>query len=188
MFSLFSVCNMDPSDIYFVFESFSKSTEERKQFRSGVVQFVQGTFINDTNVQISAITDPCLGDSDIQFTTLLDFKLQFGSIPVDPKTKLYDLISKLKARSLSSGDVTRRSRDQIGVIFLDENTTDLLKVVMEARKAHAGGLELFVVAVGSMETRILDVIGSSPASDHVIVLDSYDDMHLLASKLGRKMC
>ncbi|XP_071109908.1 cartilage matrix protein-like [Haliotis cracherodii] len=181
------ICNIDSSDIYFVFESDSKTMEVRKQFRSDVIKLVKSTFSNHRGIRISAITDPCIGDRDIPFTTLLDFKLRFGSTPVAPYTKMHDLVITLKEEAVNTWRRTRRSR-QVGVIFLDEKTTDLMKVVMEARRAQDMGVELYVVAVGNLQSRIIDMIGSSPARDHVVTFESYDDLHMLSDVLGKKMC
>ncbi|XP_067667687.1 collagen alpha-3(VI) chain-like [Haliotis asinina] len=182
-----SICNIDSSDIYFVFESDPKTIEERKQFRSNVIKLVKNTFSSNRGIRISAITDPCIGDRDIPFTTLLDFKFRFGSTPVPPKTKMHDLINKLKDQAVETHRRTRRSR-QVGVIFLDEKTTNLMDVVMEARRAQDMGVELYVVAIGSLQSRIIDMIGSSPARDHVVMFESYDDLHTLNDVLGKKMC
>ncbi|XP_046581490.1 collagen alpha-5(VI) chain-like [Haliotis rubra] len=181
------ICNIDSSDIYFVFESDPKTIEERKQFRSNVIKLVKNTFSSNRGIRISAITDPCIGDREIPFTTLLDFKFRFGSIQVPPKTKMHDLIITLKQQAVETHRRTRRSR-QVGVIFLDEKTTNLMDVVMEARRAQDMGVELYVVAIGNLQSRIIDMIGSSPARDHVVMFESYDDLHMLNDVLGKKMC
>ena len=158
----------------FVYDSYKPASITRAVLSDLVNTFSYNASISVPGTNIGMITQPCItgGYTTIQEATDFTIGLK-GMVSGLKRTGLFEVVKSLRL-DIFSGLSARGDRQNIAILVLDEDTTDMHLLKAEVRLVKANNVKVIVVAVGSVPEQTIRFLASNPVDEHVIRVNDYD--------------
>lgn len=106
-------------------------------------------------------------------------------------TEIRGLDQVVQELHLHSYNVTRGGREnarKMAVLFVDETVDKFDQIIVQAERAKAEGIRVYVVGVGDVDEEILSSICSSPPDNHLRQVGAYSDLDSIAEEYSEIFC
>ncbi|XP_046580211.1 cartilage matrix protein-like [Haliotis rubra] len=184
-FSEQAACGLDDAELVFVYDSFSMGLKSTRVISSEASSITSSLRRRVKNLSVGMISEACPSNLDITVRDSASFVRETQHIEDTIKTKIANLIKDARRKWFSS----KESRRQIMILYVDEtsleNTQDLLS---QTRYAKHKGIEVFVVALGEVNSKLVDSIASEPSHDHVIYIHNARHLTKSRSEIIESLC
>lgn len=182
-----------PTDLMYVFDSSAMGAAKARK----IYQFISNTsehFSTESegNIRTGVLSRHC-PNNDI---ALNSYQNKQELIDELNKPKLHGLEHLVKKVTLESfADDTLTGSDQSSsaskamVLFVDNETEKLEKVLEQAKEAQKKNIAVYVVNISSGKNNIyVEMIASEPFNQHTWNVNSYDDLDTIKMKLINRFC
>lgn len=179
-------CGLDDAELVFVYDSFSMGLKSTRLIYSEASRITSSLRRRVKNLSVGMISEACPSNLDITVRDSATFVRQTQHIEDIVKTKIPNLIKDVRRKWFSK---TQQSGRQIMILYVDEtsleNSQDLLS---QTRYAKHKGIEVFVVALGEVDSKLVASIASEPHDDHVINVHNAKHLNKFRNDIVEDLC
>ncbi|XP_046378047.2 cartilage matrix protein-like [Haliotis rufescens] len=181
-----AACGLDDAELVFVYDSFSMGLKSTRLIYSEASRITSSLRRRVKNLSVGMISEACPSNLDITVRDSATFVRQTQHIEDIVKTKIPNLIKDVRRKWFSK---TQQSGRQIMILYVDEtsleNSQDLLS---QTRYAKHKGIEVFVVALGEVDSKLVASIASEPHDDHVINVNNARHLNKFRNDIVEDLC
>ncbi|XP_069138671.1 collagen alpha-4(VI) chain-like [Argopecten irradians] len=177
-----------PTDVMFGFDSAAMGSYRSAHVRNMIAN-VTGYFGNmdDGTMQAGLFRGIC-NEKDIYLNEFKS-KEDFVSDLKNANEVSRDILNDMKDVGYAAAYGGRKKARKIAVIFIDDSTTDLDKVIDEIVQARSEKIEVFVVAIGDdLELDDLVDVLDTPVEEHLVTASSHVDLDSMQASFSDMLC
>lgn len=177
-----------PADVLFAHDSANAGVSRTKQTLNFIKSVVKEFNIDPEHIQVGLLSNNCPRTSGFSFSAHKDKNAVLESLELK-SSDLAKLIYKLRRHGFEMANGKRTMAKKIGIIVVDSGSEDPVSALDQAERARSQGIELFVIAVGeAFSAEEIKMLCSSPATEHLFKVPSYDDLEMIRSQLLERIC
>ncbi|XP_033750927.1 collagen alpha-4(VI) chain-like [Pecten maximus] len=177
-----------PTDVMFGFESAAMGTYRSAHVRNMIAN-VTGYFGNmdDGTMQAGLFRGIC-NEKDIHLNEYKS-KDDFVSDLQNATGGTRDILHDMKDTGYAAAYGGRENARKIAVIFIDDSTSDLNRVIEEIVQARSEGIEVFVVAIGDdIDLNDLVDVLDSPPEEHLVTASTHKNLDNIQGSFSDMLC
>ncbi|KAK6188179.1 hypothetical protein SNE40_004415 [Patella caerulea] len=185
-----TVCELEPSDIAFGFDSFAMGQKQSHR----VVQIITSLTNHMKSrskgyYQFSVLSNACSRHRDVPMTDIRQAESVLGDMKDDMTSQLHQVIKQLRRKTFSPSNNARLGAQKVAILFLDDSATmDKKRVIANAKRAKASGIEIFAVSLSPMDQSFVREIVSDSVKTHLIQAERNEDVLTIRNKIIKQLC
>ncbi|XP_060073195.1 collagen alpha-1(XXI) chain-like [Ylistrum balloti] len=178
-----------PTDVMFGFDSAAMGTYRSAHVRNMIAN-VSGYFgnMNDGTLQAGIFRGLC-DEKDIPLNEYKSKEDFVSDLQNSTNEGARDILKDVKDMGYAKENGGREKARKITVLFIDESTPDLNKIIEEIVQARSMDIEVFVVAIGT-DLDLVDLIDvlDTPTEEHLVTVPTHKDLDTIHASYSDLLC
>ncbi|XP_050403925.2 cartilage matrix protein [Patella vulgata] len=185
-----NVCELEPTDIAFGFDSFAMGQKQSHR----VVEIITSLTNHMTSrskgyYQFSVLSNACSRHKDVPMTDIRQAESVLGDMKEDMTSQLHQIIKQLRRNAYSPSNNARLGAQKVAILVLDDSAViDKKRVIANAKRAKASGVEIFAVTLSSMDQSFVSEIVSDSVKTHLIQAERNENVLSIRNKIIKQLC